>query len=89
MSRGLFVVLEGPEGGKTTLASELAERLLQRTRARDGGEPGTPAAEVIAPEPLHADRSWTPERELLYLTTARADLVGQIIRPPSKQGASS
>lgn len=89
MSEGLFVVLEGPEGaGKSTLAAELAERL--RAAGQDPvsvREPGgTPAAEALRRELLHADRSWTPERELLYLATARADLVGQIIRPALEAG---
>ncbi len=86
---GFFLVLEGPEGaGKSTLAAALAERLR-----RIGHEPmmvrepgGTPAAEALRRELLHADRSWTPERELLYLTTARADLVGQVIRPALAAG---
>lgn len=89
MSHGFFVVLEGPEGaGKTTLAAELAERLRAAghdpVTVREPG--GTPAAEALRQELLHADRSWTPERELLYLTTARADLVGQIIRPALEAG---
>lgn len=89
MSKGFFVVLEGPEGaGKTTLARELAERF--RAAGQDPvtvREPGgTPAAEALRQELLHADRSWTPERELLYLATARADLVGQIIRPALMAG---
>ncbi len=89
MSEGFFVVLEGPEGaGKTTLATALGERL--RSAGHDPvlvREPGgTPAAEALRQELLHSDRSWTPERELLYLTTARADLVGQIIRPALAAG---
>jgi dTMP kinase len=89
MSEGFFVVLEGPEGaGKTTLAVALGERL--RAAGHDPvlvREPGgTPAAEALRQELLHADRSWTPERELLYLTAARADLVGQIIRPALAAG---
>jgi dTMP kinase len=89
MSEGFFVVLEGPEGaGKTTLAAVLCERLrgagLDPLIVREPG--GTPAAEALRRELLHADRSWTPERELLYLATARADLVGQIIRPALEAG---
>ena len=86
---GFFLVLEGPEGaGKTTLAQALAERLRQAGHdpvvVREPG--GTPAAEALRRELLHADRSWTPERELLYLATARADLVGQVIRPGLEAG---
>jgi dTMP kinase len=89
MSEGFFVVLEGPEGaGKTTLAAELGQRLRaaghEPVMVREPG--GTPAAEALRQELLHADRRWTPERELLYLTTARADLVGQIIRPALEAG---
>lgn len=86
---GFFLVLEGPEGaGKTTLAGALAERLRRighdPVMVREPG--GTPAAEALRRELLHADRSWTPERELLYLTAARADLVGQVIRPALAAG---
>ncbi len=86
---GFFLVLEGPEGaGKSTLARTLAERLREAGRdpvlVREPG--GTPAAEALRRELLHADRSWPPERELLYLTTARADLVGQVIRPALEAG---
>jgi len=89
MSEGFFVVLEGPEGaGKTTLGRELAERFRlaghEPVTVREPG--GTPAAEALRQELLHADRSWTPERELLYLAAARADLVGQIIRPSLAAG---
>jgi len=89
MSGGFFVVLEGPEGaGKTTLAAALAERL------RGAGHPpvmvrepgGTPAAEALRNELLHAGGSWTPERELLYFVTARADLVARVIRPALDAG---
>ncbi|HEV8150919.1 MAG TPA: dTMP kinase [Gemmatimonadales bacterium] len=89
MSQGFFLVLEGPEGaGKTTLAAELGARFRaagqEPVLVREPG--GTPAAEALRRELLHADRSWTPERELLYLATARADLVGQIIRPALQAG---
>ncbi len=86
---GFFLVLEGPEGaGKSTLALALARRLSEAGHepvlVREPG--GTPAAEALRRELLHADRSWTPERELLYLATARADLVGQVIRPALEAG---
>jgi dTMP kinase len=89
MSAGFFLVLEGPEGaGKTTLAAELAERLRAAghdpVMVREPG--GTPAAEALRKELLHGDRRWTPERELLYLSTARADLVGLVIRPALEAG---
>lgn len=84
MSDGWFVVLEGPEGaGKTTLHAALADRFraagVEPVLVREPG--GTPAAEALRHELLHADRHWTAERELLYFVTARADLVARIIRP--------
>ncbi|NOT09033.1 MAG: dTMP kinase [Gemmatimonadales bacterium] len=84
MNHGFFIVLEGPEGsGKSSLWPALGEKLRGAGHApvmvRDPG--GTPAADALRHELLHADRPWTPEQELLYYVTARADLVGQIIRP--------
>lgn len=89
MKRGRFVVLEGPEGsGKSTLARRLAEWL--RLRGVDPllvREPGsTPAAEALRAELLDADRAWTPELELLYYVTARADHVTRVIRPALEAG---
>lgn len=89
MARGFFVVLEGPEGaGKTTLAARLMDRLRERgvdpVLVRQPG--GTPLAEALRHEVLESDRSWTPEQELLYVVTARADVVSQVIRPALEQG---
>ncbi len=89
MAAGCFVVLEGPEGsGKSTLMRALAEWL--RARGRDPlvvREPGgTAAAEALRAELLNADRPWTPEMELLYMVTARADLVTRVIRPALAAG---
>jgi dTMP kinase len=89
MARGFFVVLEGPEGaGKTTLAAALRERLrelgLDAVLVREPG--GTPAAEALRSELLDAQRTWTPEMELLYMVTARADLVTRVIRPALEAG---
>jgi dTMP kinase len=89
MSLGLFVVLEGPEGaGKTTLAQALSNQLralgVDPVVVREPG--GTPAAEALRHELLHADREWTPEQELLYMVTARADLVRRVIRPALQGG---
>ncbi len=89
MAHGCFIVLEGPEGaGKTTLARALVARM-----ARDGIEAlsirepgGTPVAEALRRELLDADRDWTPEAELLYMTTARADLVHRVITPALAAG---
>lgn len=86
---GLFVVLEGPEGaGKSTLALGLAERCrragLDPVVVREPG--GTPVAEALRRELLDHDREWTPEAELLFMVTARADLVTRVIRPALAAG---
>lgn len=86
---GFFLVLEGPEGaGKTTLALELGRRFhalgLDPLTVREPG--GTPAAEALRLELLQDDRAWTPEAELLYMCTARADLVTKLIRPALAAG---
>ena len=86
---GFFVVLEGPEGaGKSTLARGLATRFqsagVEPVMVREPG--GTPAAEALRRELLHADRAWTPEAELLYIAAARADLVANVIRPALDAG---
>lgn len=89
MPAGFFLVLEGPEGsGKTTLAAGLAERLrglrIDPVVVREPG--GTPVAEALRRELLDEDRSWTPEMELLYIVTARADHVTRVIRPALEAG---
>jgi dTMP kinase len=86
---GFFVVLEGPEGsGKSTLAQALAHTLQSRgvdpVMVREPG--GTPAAEALRRELLDSDRAWTPEMELLYMVTARADLITRTIRPALEAG---
>jgi dTMP kinase len=89
MARGHFVVLEGPEGsGKSTLALRLGEWLRQRgVDPLVVREPGsTPAAEALRAELLDAEREWTPEMELLYYVTARADHVTRVIRPALEAG---
>lgn len=87
--RGLFVVLEGPEGaGKSTLTAALAARLQE-----EGADPlvvrepgGTAVAELLRAELLDREREWTAEAELLYMVTARADLVARVIRPALAAG---
>lgn len=89
MSRGCFVVVEGPEGaGKSTLAATLADRLravgIDPVTVREPG--GTRVAEALRHELLDADRHWTAEQELLYMVTARADLVSRVIVPALEAG---
>jgi len=81
--------LEGPEGsGKSTLAAALADRLRQAGHdpvvVREPG--GTPAAEALRAVLLEPGRSWSAEAELLFMVTARADLVTRIIRPALAAG---
>ena len=87
--RGCFVVLEGPEGsGKSTLGANLADRLRlagsDPVLVREPG--GTPAAEALRAVLLERGRSWSAEAELLFMVTARADLVTRIIRPALAAG---
>lgn len=89
MHSGFFLVLEGPEGaGKSTLAAGLAEALracqITPVMVREPG--GTPAAEALRTELLDAEREWTAEQELLYMTTARADLIARVIGPALQGG---
>ncbi len=90
MSRpGCFIVLEGPDGaGKSTLARALVDRMgdagLVVTAVREPG--GTLVAEALRQELLHDEREWTAEAELLYMVTARADLVAKVIRPALAAG---
>ncbi len=89
MSHGFFVVLEGPEAaGKSTLAKALVARMhAAGTEPLLVHEPGgTPVAESLRNELLNAERSFTPEMELLYMVTARADLVSRVIRPALAAG---
>lgn len=82
-------MLEGPEGaGKTTLAASLASRMredgIDLITVREPG--GTPVAEALRQELLNRDRSWNDGAELLYITTARADLVNRVIEPALASG---
>jgi dTMP kinase len=87
--RGCFVVLEGPDGaGKSTLAAALSARMQQQgitpLLVREPG--GTPVAEALRSELLSTDREWNAGAELLYMVTARADLVAKVIRPALAEG---
>lgn len=89
MSRGVFVVVEGPEGaGKSTLAAALATRMrahgLDVVQVREPG--GTPAAERAREALLDPAVHFEPNTELLFMTAARAHLVQAVIRPALETG---
>ena len=89
MTAGRFIVLEGPEGaGKSTLAAGLVRRFNETAvpciLVREPG--GTPVAEAIRSALLDPERELDGEQELLYFTTARADLVARVIRPALEAG---
>jgi dTMP kinase len=86
----LFITFEGPEGsGKTTQARRLAEHLRGRDcnvlAVREPG--GTSISEQIRGV-LHslANREMQPRTEILLYCAARAQLVGQVIRPHLRSG---
>ena len=92
--RGLFVVLEGPEGsGKSTLVEPLAG--LMREAGVDPivvREPGsTKAAEIARQVLLDPEHPVGPLAELFLYLAARADLVQRVIRAGAggRAGASS
>jgi dTMP kinase len=89
MSRGLFVVLEGPEGsGKSTLAGKLAGRMrelgIDPVVVREPG--GTRAAEIARQALLDPEHPVGPMAELFFFLAARADLVQTVIRPALEAG---
>ena len=80
--RGLFIVLEGPEGsGKSSLVEPLAARM--RSCGTDPvvvREPGTTRAAEIAREILlDPEHPVGPLAELFLYLAARADLVQRVI----------
>ncbi len=89
-ARGLFIVLEGPEGsGKSTLHGGLAARM------REVGvdpvvvrEPGATRAAELARQALLDPEHTLVGRlaELFLYLAARADLVQQVIRPALDAG---
>jgi dTMP kinase len=87
--RGLFVVLEGPEGsGKSSLAEPIAARM--RASGIDPvvvREPGTTrAAEIARQVLLDPDHPVGPLAELFLYLAARADLVQRVIEPALASG---
>lgn len=90
MSRGLFVTLEGPEGGgKTTQAALLAEALQSGGRdvllcAEPGGGAIPRAIRTLLLDP--ASVGMTPRAELLLFLAARAQNLDETIRPALDAG---
>ncbi|MEO7986046.1 MAG: dTMP kinase [Gemmatimonadales bacterium] len=88
-ARGLFIVLEGPEGsGKSTLIEPLAALMLESGNApvvvREPGS--TKAAEIARTVLLDPDHPVGPLAELFLYLAARADLVQRIIEPALAAG---
>lgn len=89
MKKGLFLTLEGPDGGgKTTQAQSLAKWFALYGRdvvlTREPG--GTEAAEAIRQIVLDPALPVSPETESLLHLAARADHVDQVIRPALEAG---
>src|SRR2546425_1463206 len=86
---GLFIVVEGPEGGgKSTRVRWLAARLRADGRrvvaVRQPG--GTPVAEAARKLALQFPHEVAPVAELFLFLAARADLVHHVIRPALDEG---
>lgn len=90
MKRGLFLSFEGGEGsGKSLQARRLAGALTERGRevvlTREPG--GTAAGERIRDILLHArEIPLSPEAQVLLFSSARAQLVREVIRPALDAG---
>lgn len=90
MKRGIFLSFEGGEGsGKSLQAKRLEDDL--RARGRDvvlTREPGgTAAGERIRDIVLHAQEiALSPEAQVLLYSTARAQIVREVIRPALDRG---
>lgn len=90
---GAFIVLEGTEGaGKTTQTRLLADRLTRRgykvLTTREPG--GTAIGERIRSVLLGPDDcAMLPATEALLLAAARAQLVGEVIRPALAAGMTA
>ena len=89
MSRGFFIVLEGPEGsGKSSLMGPLVERMkashVDPVVVREPGS--TRAAEIARQALLDPEHPVGPLAELFLYLAARADLVQTMIRPALEAG---
>ncbi|MGP2527995.1 dTMP kinase [Acidaminococcus sp. LBK-2] len=86
---GLFITLEGPDGGgKTTQTQQLARwfRLYGREVLITREPGGTATAESIRELVLDPGLHLSPETESLLQLAARADHVSQVIRPALEAG---
>lgn len=87
---GLFVTFEGPEGsGKTTQIQLLADALRQRgldvlTTREPGGTRIGNAIRALLLDSAHTEMD--PRAEALLFNAARAQIVGEVIRPALAEG---
>lgn len=87
---GLFVTFEGPEGsGKTTQMHRLAAWLEEQgydvlTTREPGGTRIGDRIRALLLEPSHTEM--LPEAEILLFSAARAQIVGEVIRPHLAKG---
>jgi dTMP kinase len=90
LGKGVFITLEGGEGGgKSTQARRLSETLRARgldvVSTREPG--GSPAAEALRPLLLTGDAArWSPLAETLLMFAGRDDHLNAIIRPALAHG---
>ena len=89
MDKGLFIVIEGPEGsGKTTLARRLVEILVENNLdaelVREPG--GTPVGERIRAIILDPGMDMHPRTELFLFLAARSVFVETLVKPIVSRG---
>lgn len=88
----LFVTFEGPEGsGKTTQMQALAAYLREQgddvlTTREPGSTPISERVRAILLDPVHTEM--LPATEFLLFSAARAQHVGQVIRPHLEKGGT-
>ncbi|MCE9583691.1 MAG: dTMP kinase [Planctomycetes bacterium] len=90
MTKGIFIVLDGPDGcGKTTQATRLVRKIQERTghhpmHLRDPG--GTHAGEKIRAILLDPELNLSTGMEVFLFMASRAQLVEQILAPALLEG---